>query len=49
MNLTSNKMLELGEKIVVLMESYNLRVYDQEFIKELIDKTIERDEKECSY
>jgi hypothetical protein len=42
-------MLELGEKIVVLMESYNLKVYDQEFITELIEKTIERDEKECSY
>lgn len=44
-----DRMLELSEKIVRLMESYDLRVYDQEFVNELIEKTIERDLKECSY
>lgn len=40
---------ELGEKIAELLESYNMKVYDLEFINELIEKTIERNEKECSY
>jgi len=40
---------ELGEKIAKLMEEYKMRVYDFEFIEELIEKTIERDLKECSY
>jgi hypothetical protein len=44
-----NKFYELGQKILKLMEEYNMRVYDLEFIDELIEKTIERDEKECSY
>jgi hypothetical protein len=44
-----NKFYELSQKILKLMEEYNMRVYDLEFIDELIEKTIERDEKECSY
>lgn len=44
-----NKFCELSEKISKLMEEYKMRVYDLEFINELIEKTIERDEKECSY
>lgn len=40
---------ELCEKIVELMESYNMKVYDFEYVNELIEKTIERNEKECSY
>jgi hypothetical protein len=40
---------ELGEKIARLMEEYHMRVYDFEFIEELIEKTVERDQKECSY
>ena len=40
---------ELGEKIARLMEEYDMRVYDFEFIHELIEKTVERDQKECSY
>lgn len=43
------KLYELGEKIAKIMEEYKLRVYDLEFINELIEKTIERDLKECSY
>jgi hypothetical protein len=43
------KLCELSEKIAKLMEEYKMRVYDLEFINELIEKTIERDEKECSY
>lgn len=43
------KFYELSEKIAKLMESYKLNVYDLEFINELIEKTIERNEKECSY
>lgn len=45
----NKKFYELGEKIARLMETYKLRVYDLEYINELIEKTIERDEKECSY
>jgi len=44
-----NKFYELSQKILKLMEEHNMRVYDLEFIDELIEKTIERDEKECSY
>ena len=43
------KLYELGEKIAKLMEEYHMKVYDLEFINELIEKTIERNEKECSY
>lgn len=43
------KLCELSEKIAKLMGEYKIRVYDLEFINELIEKTIERDEKECSY
>jgi hypothetical protein len=43
------KLYELGEKIAKLMEEYKMRVYDLELINELIEKTVERDEKECSY
>ena len=42
-------MNELIEKIAKLMEEHKMRVYDFEFINELIEKTIERDQKECSY
>lgn len=45
----NTKFYELGEKIAKLMEQYNMKVYDLEFINELIEKTIERDLKECSY
>jgi hypothetical protein len=31
------------------MEKYNMKVYDFEFINELIEKTIERNEKKCSH
>jgi hypothetical protein len=44
-----SKFEELSKKIVELMESYNMKVYDLEYVEELIEKTIERDEKECSY
>ena len=40
---------EISEKIAKIMEEYKMRVYDFEFIEELIEKTIERDLKECSY
>jgi hypothetical protein len=43
------KLFELSEKIAKLMEEYKMRVYDLELINELIEKTVERDEKECSY
>jgi hypothetical protein len=46
---TMQNMKELGEKIAKIMEEYKMRVYDFEFIEELIEKTIERDQKECSY
>ena len=42
-------MNELIEKIAKLMEEHKMRVYDFEFINELIEKTIDRDQKECSY
>ena len=44
-----NNQNELCEKIAELMESYNMKIYDHEYINELIEKTIERNEKECSY
>lgn len=47
--MNNNKFYELGEKIAKLMESYNMKIYDLEYINELIEKTIEREEKECSY
>lgn len=40
---------ELSLKIIFLLESYNIRVYDSEYVDELIEKTLERDEKECSH
>jgi hypothetical protein len=40
---------ELIKKIVELLESYKMKVYDFEYVEELIEKTIERNEKECSY
>jgi hypothetical protein len=43
------KLCELSGKIAKLMEEYKMRVYDLELINELIEKTVERDEKECSY
>lgn len=43
------RLVELSEKIAKIMETYDMRVYDLEFINELIEKTIERDLKECSY
>ncbi len=45
----NKKIIELCEKIAEIMEKYNMKVYDFEFINELIEKTIERNEKECSY
>ena len=44
-----NKFSDLSEKIAELMESYDMKIYDFEYINELIEKTIERNEKECSY
>jgi hypothetical protein len=46
---TTENFCELSEKIAALMESYKMKVYDLEYINELIEKTIERNEKECSY
>lgn len=43
------KFYELSEKIAKLMEEYKMKIYDLEFINELIEKTIERNEKECSH
>jgi hypothetical protein len=40
---------ELGEKIAQLMTNHGMKVFDLEFIDELIEKTIERAEKECSH
>lgn len=40
---------ELAKKIAELMENYKLKIYDFEFIEELIEKTIERDQKEGSH
>jgi hypothetical protein len=45
----TTKIYELGEKIAELMENYGMKVYDLEYVNELIEKTIERNEKECSY
>lgn len=45
----TSKFEELGKKIVELMESYDMKVYDLEYVEELIEKTIIREEKECSY
>lgn len=45
----TSELNELSQKMVELMESYNMKIYDLEFINELIEKTIERAEKECSY
>lgn len=41
--------INLCEKNADTMEKYNMKVYDFEFINELIEKTIERYEKECSH
>ena len=38
----NSKIGELSEKILELMESYNLKVFDLEYINELIEKTLER-------
>jgi len=43
------KFYELSERIAKLMEEYKMKIYDLEFINELIEKTIERNEKECSH
>lgn len=43
------KMLELCEKIAELMTKHGMKVFDLEYINELVEKTIERAEKECSY
>jgi hypothetical protein len=40
---------ELGEKIAQLMTKHGMKVFDLEYIEELIEKTIERAEKECSH
>lgn len=45
----TNELEELTQKMVELMESYNMKIYDLEYINEFIEKTIERAEKECSY
>ena len=47
--MNNKKFYELSEKIATLMEEYSMKVYDLEFINELIEKTIERNEKECSH
>jgi len=44
-----DKVCELGEKIAQLMTNHGMKVYDLEFIDELIQKTEERAEKECSH
>lgn len=44
-----NKVCELGEKIAELMTKHGMKIFDLEFIDELIEKTIERAEKECSH
>lgn len=41
--------VQLGEKIARIMEEHGLKVYDLEYIDELIEKTIIRNEKECSH
>lgn len=40
---------ELIKTIAELLENHGLKVYDFELIEELIEKTVERDQKECSY
>jgi hypothetical protein len=45
----NNDFIELVKKIADLMENYKMKVYDFEYIEELIQKTLERNEKECSY
>jgi hypothetical protein len=47
--LTLNEHVELIYKIVEIMEKYKLKVYDTEYVEELVEKTIERNQKECSY
>lgn len=47
--MAQNKYCELSKKIIELLESYDMKVYDDEYVNELIEKTIERNEKECSY
>jgi hypothetical protein len=42
-------MNELALKILALMEEHGLKVYDLELIEELLEKTVVRDQKECSY
>lgn len=42
-------MVRLVRMIVELMERHGLRVYDTEYVEELILRTVERDEKECSH
>lgn len=41
--------MELCERIAKLMEEHGLKVFDMEFILELLEKTVERAEKECSH
>jgi hypothetical protein len=43
------KMPELCEKIAELMTKHGMKVFDLEYINELVEKTILRAEKECSY
>jgi hypothetical protein len=49
MKRSDNEFCELSKKIIELLESYKMRVYDSEYVDELIEKTLERDQKECSY
>jgi hypothetical protein len=42
-------MKELALKILEIMEQHGLKVYDLELIEELLEKTIIRNEKECSH
>jgi predicted nucleic acid-binding protein len=46
---TTNEHEELIYKIVEIMEKYKLKVYDTEYVEELVEKTIERNQKECSH
>lgn len=46
---SESEFCELSKKIIKLMEDYGMKVYDDELVHELIEKTIERNEKECSY
>jgi len=47
--MNQNEYAELIKKIIELLESYSMKVYDDEYVNELIQKTLERNEKECSH